>query len=103
MKPIRYAPSRISEAEKTLGVQGLEAIRAYPKYGNKEYQLRKKQTPHSYKYECVKQIACRFGLLIALEQKIQSNEKSDRYQISCIQYVHGRADGNQQEINGCLY
>ena len=84
-------------------MQGLEAIRAYPKYGNKEYQLRKKQTPHSYKYECVKQIACRFGLLIALEQKIQSNEKSDRYQISCIQYVHGRADGNQQEINGCLY
>jgi membrane protein YqaA with SNARE-associated domain len=45
-------------------VQGLEAIRAYPKYRNKEYQLRKKQTPHSYKYECVKQIACRLGLLI---------------------------------------
>lgn len=84
-------------------MQGLEAIRAYPKYRNKEYQLRKKQTPHSYKYECVKQIACRLGLLIALEQEIQSNEKSDRYQISCIQYVHGRADGNQQEINGCLY
>ena len=38
-----------------------------------------------------------------LEQEIQSNEKSDRYQISCIQYVHGRADGNQQEINRCLY
>ena len=81
----------------------LNLWKAYPKYRNKEYQLRKKQTPHSYKYECVKQIACRLGLLIALEQEIQSNEKSDRYQISCIQYVHGRADGNQQEINGCLY
>ena len=83
MSPIRYAPAD-ERSEKALRVQGLEAIRAYPKYGYEEHQLREEQASHSHEYECMEQIARGLGLLVASEQEIQSYEESDRHQISCI-------------------
>ena len=101
-EPVGQSPT-YQATEKALRGECLETVCTYPEKRNEQRQLREEQAAHSDEQERVEQDARRAWMLVSLEEEEQGYQECHRGYVSGIELVQGGADGNQQEVDGCLH